>query len=260
MSSASIAIFNLIFHRFIFFSARYRYQISAIDPPSTFGVERGRGNDAWRQSRHFPQKRIRVWNRRRVVQRRRRKSKTRLRAHEQRVEFRPEWCGGNALHDGGIESGWFDYAACSMMVWVWMSSNVSAWWLLTAYCWGLNSRVMEWIKGFSVIWELLWLVSHWVSDLSLRSFVDFKIFFHPAGTLVRPSRVRKMFASRACRKSVMIGTALTKQEMKKIVDHMATLDHPWNCPHGRPTMRHLINMRILPDWLAHFCSMALTRS
>jgi len=67
------------------------------------------------------------------------------------------------------------------------------------------------------------------------------------GTLVRPSRIRKMFASRACRKSVMIGTPLTSSEMKRLVDHMAILDHPWNCPHGRPTMRHLINLSILPD-------------
>lgn len=23
--------------------------------------------------------------------------------------------------------------------------------------------------------------------------------------------------------------------------HMASMDQPWNCPHGRPTLRHLIN-------------------
>lgn len=36
-----------------------------------------------------------------------------------------------------------------------------------------------------------------------------------------------MFASRACRKSVMIGTALSKADMKKLVDHMAEIDQPW---------------------------------
>lgn len=25
----------------------------------------------------------------------------------------------------------------------------------------------------------------------------------------------------------------------KVVHHMGTMDQPWNCPHGRPTMRHL---------------------
>jgi len=45
--------------------------------------------------------------------------------------------------------------------------------------------------------------------------------------MCRPSRVRLMFASRACRKSVMIGKPLTKFAMKRLVDHMAELDHPW---------------------------------
>ncbi|KAG7507345.1 mismatch repair endonuclease PMS2 [Solea senegalensis] len=68
------------------------------------------------------------------------------------------------------------------------------------------------------------------------------------GVMCRPSRVRQMFASRACRKSVMIGTALSVSEMKKLVGHMGEIEHPWNCPHGRPTMRHLANLDIIsPD-------------
>jgi len=65
------------------------------------------------------------------------------------------------------------------------------------------------------------------------------------GNLCRPSRVRQMFASRACRTSIMVGTALSKQNMKKLLVHMSEIDHPWNCPHGRPTMRHLINLHRL---------------
>src|SRR6218665_2950782 len=34
--------------------------------------------------------------------------------------------------------------------------------------------------------------------------------------MCRPSRIRQMLASRACRSSVMIGTALTKTDMKKV--------------------------------------------
>ncbi|KAJ0160606.1 DNA mismatch repair protein PMS1, partial [Colletotrichum tanaceti] len=55
----------------------------------------------------------------------------------------------------------------------------------------------------------------------------------------RPSKVRSMFAMRACRSSVMIGKALAQRQMEKLVRHMGELDKPWNCPHGRPTMRHL---------------------
>ncbi|KAM0438881.1 hypothetical protein ACHAPT_001642 [Fusarium lateritium] len=58
----------------------------------------------------------------------------------------------------------------------------------------------------------------------------------------RPSKVRKMFASRACRSSVMIGKPLTHGQMETLVRHMAELDKPWNCPHGRPTMRHLCQL------------------
>ncbi|XP_021110398.1 mismatch repair endonuclease PMS2 isoform X5 [Heterocephalus glaber] len=65
------------------------------------------------------------------------------------------------------------------------------------------------------------------------------------GVMCRPSRVRQMFASRACRKSVMIGTALNTSEMKKLIVHMGEMDHPWNCPHGRPTMRHIANLEVI---------------
>lgn len=43
----------------------------------------------------------------------------------------------------------------------------------------------------------------------------------------RPSRVRAMFASRACRSSVMIGTSLSKSDMRRLVDHMGTIEQPW---------------------------------
>ncbi|CAL1528442.1 unnamed protein product [Lymnaea stagnalis] len=65
--------------------------------------------------------------------------------------------------------------------------------------------------------------------------------------MCRPTRIRLMFASRSCRKSVMIGTALNKSEMKRLVCHMGEIEQPWNCPHGRPTMRHLFNMDMLPS-------------
>uniref|UniRef100_A0A8C3VCT4 Mismatch repair endonuclease PMS2 n=1 Tax=Catharus ustulatus TaxID=91951 RepID=A0A8C3VCT4_CATUS len=65
------------------------------------------------------------------------------------------------------------------------------------------------------------------------------------GVMCRPSRVRQMFASQACRKSVMIGTALNVQEMRKLITHMGEIEHPWNCPHGRPTMRHIVSLDLI---------------
>lgn len=80
---------------------------------------------------------------------------------------------------------------------------------------------------------------------------------------------------RACRGAVMIGDALKPSTMQRvhplcghpapdsalqILYKMSLLDCPWNCPHGRPTMRHLFvlpggsaelltqqDMSVLPD-------------
>lgn len=58
-----------------------------------------------------------------------------------------------------------------------------------------------------------------------------------------PPRVRAMLASRACKSSVVIGDPLGRNEMQKILDNLSRLKSPWNCPHGRPTMRHLVDLR-----------------
>ncbi|CAM9418872.1 unnamed protein product [Hapterophycus canaliculatus] len=62
------------------------------------------------------------------------------------------------------------------------------------------------------------------------------------GEMVRLPKARAMFASRACRSSIMIGKALDKGQMARVVAKMATIEQPWNCPHGRPTMRHLADV------------------
>ncbi|KAK6507436.1 hypothetical protein TWF481_005869 [Arthrobotrys musiformis] len=71
---------------------------------------------------------------------------------------------------------------------------------------------------------------------------------HPNDDTVRPSKVRAMFAMRACRSSIMIGRTLGFKDMRKVVDHMGELDKPWNCPHGRPTMRHLCDVGQIECW------------
>ncbi|RCH97339.1 Mismatch repair endonuclease pms2 [Rhizopus azygosporus] len=64
---------------------------------------------------------------------------------------------------------------------------------------------------------------------------------HP-DEMVRCSRNRAIFASMACHKAVRIGQSLTKNKMTTIIRHMGEIDQPWNCPHGRPTMRHLLSL------------------
>ena len=58
----------------------------------------------------------------------------------------------------------------------------------------------------------------------------------------RPSKIRSLLASRACRSSIMIGKSLTKAQMRGLVGRMGRVEKPWNCPHGRPTMRHLVDL------------------
>jgi len=62
---------------------------------------------------------------------------------------------------------------------------------------------------------------------------------------IKPSSLRAMYASKACRKAVMVGDSLNKFEMKRIVNHLSEISKPWNCPHGRPTLRHLINLDLI---------------
>ncbi|KAL6237334.1 hypothetical protein BDW75DRAFT_86508 [Aspergillus navahoensis] len=70
----------------------------------------------------------------------------------------------------------------------------------------------------------------------------------PGVDIPRPSKVRKMFAMRACRSSIMIGKTLTQRQMERVVRDMGSIDKPWNCPHGRPTMRHLFSLGRWEEW------------
>lgn len=70
----------------------------------------------------------------------------------------------------------------------------------------------------------------------------------PSHNIVRPSKVRKMLAMRACRSSIMVGKTLSHGGMARVVRHMGEIDRPWNCPHGRPTMRHLAGLESWSSW------------
>lgn len=74
-----------------------------------------------------------------------------------------------------------------------------------------------------------------------------KIQENPNG-LIQCSKVERMLASRACRSSIMIGTSLTEPIMRRVVRNLGRLDKPWNCPHGRPTMRHLAQLDQYKSW------------
>lgn len=86
--------------------------------------------------------------------------------------------------------------------------------------------------------ELASLLSD-ADDTGLASTLLLKNSENTSQSRVKSPKLMAMFASRACRSAVMIGTALNATQMKNIINNLATIDQPWNCPHGRPTMRHL---------------------
>ena len=57
-----------------------------------------------------------------------------------------------------------------------------------------------------------------LSDAPVSHTISLCVVFtdHQQGQMCRPSRVSAMFASRACRSSIMIGTSLNTSEMKKV--------------------------------------------
>ncbi len=55
-------------------------------------------------------------------------------------------------------------------------------------------------------------------------------------------RADDIMKSRACHDAARIGDALSRRKAADIVAHLAGMRQPWNCPHGRPTMRHLVDV------------------
>ena len=48
--------------------------------------------------------------------------------------------------------------------------------------------------------------------------------------------VHERFHSAACRSAVMAGDRLSEEEIAELLQQAAKLEHPDNCPHGRPTV------------------------
>jgi DNA mismatch repair protein PMS2 len=88
-------------------------------------------------------------------------------------------------------------------------------------------------------------------DLSDLSELLYLLSDAPTSSSVipRPKKVQRILAMRACRSSIMVGKVLTLKQMEKVVRHMGEMEKPWNCPHGRPTMRHLAGMGEWRGWM-----------
>lgn len=56
------------------------------------------------------------------------------------------------------------------------------------------------------------------------------------GRRIAADRIAERFHSMACRSAVMSGDRLGDEEIAALLAAAATLEHPHNCPHGRPTV------------------------
>ena len=65
----------------------------------------------------------------------------------------------------------------------------------------------------------------------IKDFSDFK-----NDNNIKYESVEERIASKACRKSVKANDSLTEFEARELIKELLTLDNPYNCPHGRPTM------------------------
>ena len=51
-----------------------------------------------------------------------------------------------------------------------------------------------------------------------------------------PDSIRTRIATMACKASVKGNNIMLREEIEELLDEMLTLDNPYNCPHGRPTL------------------------
>jgi len=59
------------------------------------------------------------------------------------------------------------------------------------------------------------------------------------GTTLPPPAVRRVLASKACRRAVMFGDALRPEQLQAILCDLAACELPLQCAHGRPTLAEL---------------------
>lgn len=66
-------------------------------------------------------------------------------------------------------------------------------------------------------------------------------------TLMIDERLFEKLASEACHSAVRAGDRLDPSKTQSIVDELFSCTHPWNCPHGRPTIARVPRARF-EEW------------
>ena len=51
-----------------------------------------------------------------------------------------------------------------------------------------------------------------------------------------PESIRNRIATMACKAAVKGNMRMNRREMEELIDELLTLENPYHCPHGRPTI------------------------
>lgn len=70
---------------------------------------------------------------------------------------------------------------------------------------------------------------------------------HSRSGILLDSSLFEKLASEACHSAVRAGDRLEPLEARHLVDALGRCEHPWNCPHGRPTIVRIARGRI-EEW------------
>ncbi|MGE4106410.1 MAG: DNA mismatch repair endonuclease MutL [Bacteriovoracia bacterium] len=68
-----------------------------------------------------------------------------------------------------------------------------------------------------------------------------------AGPLALDERLFEKLASEACHSAIRAGDRVEPVQARALVDELFACEHPWNCPHGRPTIVKISEARI-EEW------------
>lgn len=78
--------------------------------------------------------------------------------------------------------------------------------------------------------------------LDLYGYAEGEFFYEVLDELVdeavtgTPESIRIRIATMACKAAVKGNMRLNRREMEELIDELLTLDNPYHCPHGRPTI------------------------
>lgn len=81
----------------------------------------------------------------------------------------------------------------------------------------------------------------------LKSLLE-RVLIETSGTAL-DERMFEALASEACHSSVRAGDRLNREEALSLVSRLFACEHPWNCPHGRPTTARVPRARF-EEWFS----------